>query len=432
MPVLTASSESSGDEGRLVPGVSWSISDELGRVDIEVPGQGFKVVVRKFGAGIFEQGPFEPDSAPQMLSVTIPVSLEVSGRVLAYGVPVAGAKVAAMRHYESFAAMTGGFPNRYPSGVSTVVTDSEGRFTAPLKLDWPAVGVLATKAGLATGEIRPSIVGGGKISGVEIHMTEGGVIEGIVIPPPNVPLAGLHVGASRGDGLPLSTLTDAKGRYRFEGLTPGNWRVEGRLREVRTELLSISSHADDMDPRWNAFVVDRETLDLEIDMRHLVDVQVQGQFLIDGAAPLPGWSAEVILPPHARGPKEVGAVALDVYGRFALTTLPGRGDLRLTGPLPDGGTLEVVREIRFEGPEFDWVGTLTTVMVQETVEGSFGQARFVHGDPNEGDREFTIVPVGEYGDVVARVPVGTSMLEVPGKSDSSRKTWDLLRVVDIR
>ncbi|MDE0896861.1 MAG: hypothetical protein OSB10_09800, partial [Planctomycetota bacterium] len=78
------------------------------------------------------------------------------------------------------------------------------------------------------------------------------------------------------------------------------------------------------------------------------------------------------------------------------------------------------------------VGTLTTVMVQETVEGSFGQARFVHGDPNEGDREFTIVPVGEYGDVVARVPVGTSMLEVPGKSDSSRKTWDLLRVVDIR
>jgi RNA polymerase sigma factor (sigma-70 family) len=431
MPVLAGGSGASEDDGRLVPGVGWLYSDEAGRVDIEVPGQRFKVVVRKYGAGIFDQGPFEPDTAPLALSVTIPVGYEVIGRVLAYGVPVAGAKVAAMMRHDHFAAMTGGFPNRYPSGVSTVVTDSEGRFTAPLKLNWRAIGVLATKDGLATGEITPDILPGGKIRGVEIHMTEGGAIEGVVIAPPNMGPEGLIVGASRGDGLPLSTFTDAKGRYRFEGLTPGNWRVEGRLNEVRTELLSISYREDDMDPQWNAFVVDRKTLGLEVDMRHLVDVQVKGLLLIDGAAPLPGWSAEVVLPVHARGPAEVGAVALDSHGRFTLTTTSGRGDLRLVGPVQGGATVEVLREIRFEGPLLDWEETLQTALVQQSVEGGFKRARFVRGDPNEGDRELAIVPVDEYGAVMARVPVGPSILEVPEKSDPSGRSWDALRTVDI-
>jgi RNA polymerase sigma factor (sigma-70 family) len=432
MPVLTASSPTSDDDGRLVPGVSWTNSDEAGHVEIEVPGQSFQVVVRKFGSGTFDQGPFEPSSAPQTLSFILPPTFEMIGRVLAYGEPVAGAKVAAMRRHEDFAAMTGGFPNRYPSGVSTVVTDSDGRFVAPLKLSWRMIGVLATKDGLATGEATPDIVPGDKLRGIVIHMTEGGAIEGTVTPPPNMEVEGLIIGASRGDGLPISTLTDAKGRYRFEGLTPGNWRVEGRLREVRTEMVSISTRLDDMDPRWNALVRDRETVTLDVDMSHLVDVKIQGRLLIDGAVPLKGWRAEIVLPKHARGPAEVGAVALDSDGRFTLTTRPGRADLRLVGSLSGGTTVEVLREIRFKGPQLDWEETLVTALVEESVFGNFNRARFVRGVHTEGDRELSIVPINEYGDLVARVPVGSSLLEVPREGDSSGNAWDPVRMVEIR
>lgn len=429
MPVLA---DSSGQEGRLVPGEAWKHSDEFGRVTIEVPGQLFKVVVRKYGAGVFDQGPFEPSSAPATLGVTIPVVYEVVGRVLAYGVPVPFAEVYVMRRLEGFAAMTGGFPNRYGGSSPTVIADAEGRFVAPVKLDWPALGVVARKKGFAAGEATPELVRGDKIRGVEVHMTEGGVIEGVVTPPPNMAAGGLYVGASRGDGIPMSTRADAMGRYRFEGLTPGNWRVEGRLREVRTELLSTSDRDDDMDPKWNAFVEDRQTLELDLDMSGFVDVQVRGRLLIDGAVPLPGWRAEVVLPTHARGPEEVDSVPLDSDGRFTLKASQGRADLRLVGPALGGATIEVVREIHFEGTHLDWEETLLTDWVEDSLEGGFKRARFVHGDRSVGDREITIVPLGRDGSFRARVPVGTSVLEVDDKNDTSGRNWDFLKRVEIQ
>lgn len=419
-------------EDGLVPGQDWSYTDELGHVEIVVPGQSFSVWARKAGYGSKHEGPFEHDSAPETLTITMSGGRVMTGRVLAYGEPVEGAKVAVMRLYEEFAAMTGGFPNRYPSGVHLLTTDSEGRFEAPLKLGWVELGAVARKDGLATGEVTLDSAPGESVHGIEIHMTVGGAIEGVVTPPPGMEAGGQYVGASRGDGLPLSTITDDKGRYRLEGLTPGNWRVEGRLREVRTELLSTSRHPEDMDPRWNAFVVDRETLKLDVDMRHLVEIKFAGQLRIDGAAPLPGWKADLVIPKHERDVAEVGAVALDSRGRFTLTTRATRAELRLVGPLPGDAMVEMVREIRFDGARFDWEGALTTVPIEEWVEGDFEQARFVRGIHDEGDRELTTVPIGEDGILEARVPVGRSSLQVLAKNISSDNTWDVIRVVEIR
>jgi hypothetical protein len=100
--------------------------------------------------------------------------------------------------------------------------------------------------------------------------------------------------------------------------------------------------------------------------------------------------------------------------------------------LSGGTTVEVLREIRFKGPQLDWEETLVTALVEESVFGNFNRARFVRGVHTEGDRELSIVPINEYGDLVARVPVGSSLLEVPREGDSSGNAWDPVRMVEIR
>lgn len=416
-------------EDGLVPGVDWTYTDELGRAKIEAPAASFSVWARKTGFGEGKIGPFEYDTAADQLSLTLQRGAHVKGRVLAYGEPVEGAQVTAMRIHEHFVVMTGNFPNRYASGVPGVTTDAEGRFLAPLKEDWATVGLVARSEGLATGEVIVEIWSDDGERDVEIHLTEGGAIEGVVTPPPGMEDAGLYVAASRGDGTPLSTRVDAGGRYRFEGLTPGNWRVEGRLREVGTETLSISRHPDDMEPNWNAVVVDRETLEFDVDMRHLVDVEVQGQLSIDGSAPPKAWSVEVVRPRHQHDIEEVSAILLDDAGRFTFTTRPGRADLRLVGSMPDGARIEMLREVRLQGPKFEWEESLSTAPVEEWLDGFPEQARFVRGLEDQGARELTFVSVGKDGLLRARVPVGSSSLQVPAREDPSGKAWEVVREI---
>ena len=415
----------------LVPGVGWVYTDEAGLVNIEAPGSSFTVWARKSGHGEARTDTLEHASAPEALTITMQTGMYLRGRVLAYGKPVAGATVSVMGRYEDFVAMTGGFPNRYASGVSSVTTDTEGKFTAPVKRRWSAFGVVVRSEGFATWEVMFDAWSSEDADDIEIHLTKGGAIEGTVTPPPGMKVAGLYVGASRGDGWPLSTITDARGRYRFEGLTPGNWRVEGRLREVGTEMLSISRHPEDMDPHWNAVVTDGKTLELDVDMRELGDVEVRGQLRIDGAPAPRGWTAEVVRQKHEHHLVETPAVELDRDGRFAFTTRPGRVDLRLVGPVPGGATIEMFREVRLKGPLFEWDGKLSTAPVDEWLDDYPERARFVRGDEKEGDRELTLVAVGGDGVVKARVPVGSSSLQVPSKDDPSGKTWDAIQRVDV-
>jgi RNA polymerase sigma factor (sigma-70 family) len=432
MPLALDSSSYTDDEGRLLPGEEWSYTNEVGQVDITIPGGRFNLWVRKAGFGSVKVGPYDYESAPESVTITVPPGFVLTGQVLAYGEAVEGAKVSAMQRHQGFTAMTGGFPNRYPSGVSTVVTDSDGRFVAPLKRGWTEVGVVARLHGLATGEAQLDVSRASGTSEVVIHMTEGGAIEGSVTPPPGMEAAGLYVAASRGDGYPTSTRIDANGRYRFEGLTPGNWRVEGRLLEARTELLSTSQHPEDMQLRWNALVEDRQTLKLDVDMSHLGDVAVHGRLLIDGEIPPSGWKVEAVFPRHARGPTKQEPTELDRKGRFVFSTRPGRVDLRFVGTLFGESEVEMLREVYLEGPQFDWEGTLVTALVNEAVDGGHGQVRFVRGNQSRGDRERSIVPMGEDGLSNARVPVGDSILQVPGAVTRGGQEWEDLRMVEVQ
>lgn len=420
------------DGGGLVPGNDWEYTDEAGHIDMEVPGGNVVVWARRIRSGSVKMGPFNRKTAPETLTIVMARGAELTGRVLAYGVPVEGARVAAMRRHESFVSMTGGFPNRYPNGVSTVATDAEGRFVAPLRSDWSKVGVLGSIAGMATGEIMLDVEPGESVRDLVINLTEGGVIEGAVTPPPGMEAAGLFIAASRGDGLPKSAIVDANGRYRLEGLTPGEWRVEGRLRAVRTEMLSISRHPDDVVYRPNVVVRDRKTVKFDVDMSELGDVEVHGQLRIDDGVPPLGWVVEVVPPRHARGPIKAPTVELDKDGRFVITARPGRADLRFVGSITGGAMIEMLREVQIKGPRLDWEGTLMTAPVLEYLEGDHEQARFVRGDEEFGDREFTVVPVREDGVLEMRVPVGSSTLQVLVQNLDSRASWDDVQVVEVQ
>ncbi|MEE9392098.1 MAG: hypothetical protein V3W41_06305 [Planctomycetota bacterium] len=185
-----------------------------------------------------------------------------------------------------------------------------------------------------------------------------------------------------------------------------------------------------MDPRWNAFVVDRKTLKLDIDMRDLVDVKVKGQWMIDGAPPLPGWTVKVVRPPHDRGATARPAKKVDRQGQFVLTARPGRARLRFVGPLPGGARCEVWREILLKGPQLYWQKTMSTASVQEHLEDESIQARFVRGLDEKSNRELTTVPVDKKRFLRARIPVGRSVLQTRPKSRQSIDDWTSVRMVE--
>ncbi|MEM9799131.1 MAG: sigma-70 family RNA polymerase sigma factor [Planctomycetota bacterium] len=431
MPVVPDDPAAPASGGRLLPGRRWQSTDAQGRVEVTVPGQAFAVVARRAGSGTRTVGPFEPESVPKSLTIELPRGPEVSGRVLAHGEPVVGAEVAVMHRYMGFAAMTGGFPNRYPSGAPTVTTDGEGRFAAPFKPEWRSVGIVARAAGLAVGEVelgdlRPSE----GVEGIEVHLTEGGAIEGRVLPPPDREVGSLYVAASRGDGRPLSVRVATDGSYRLDGLTPGPWRVEGRLREVRTEMLSTTQDPETLEPRWNASVVDGKTTELDIDMRHSGPAELRGELRIDGAPPPRGWSVEVLTPPDLRGPAETRSADIDRSGRFSIIAPPGQVALRLVGPVGEGASIELTREVEFVGPGVQWVEDLATARVEESLEAGIRRARFVRVDATGRSRDVTNVAVEADGTLSARVPVGRSRLE--GMTNDGAKRWSLLRRLVVR
>lgn len=418
------------DGGQSLPATGWSYTDEQGQLQLEAPPGTFLISAKKSGYGALLIGPYEHSSVPTTIRFALPGGARLTGRVLTYGQPVEGARVALGKQRSDLVTISDGFANRYTtSGSPNVLTDAEGRFDLPLKEGLTQLPVVARWHGLATGELMLELTPGEDFGGVEIHLTEGGAIEGSVTPPAGMQAAGLYVGASRGDGSPFSTRVDAEGRYRFEGLGPGQWRVEGRLEEVQSEMIYVARHPDDREFRWNAQVLDRKTLELDVDMRHLGMVEVQGQLLIDGVAPPKGWVVEVVPPFHKRFRIDSPAATLDANGNFVLSSRPGRADLRLIGPLPGGVSVEMLREINLEGTRFDWEGALTTAAIEMFLDYRPSQVRFVRGRESMGERELTIVPVTEGGSLHGRVPVGDSSLQIPAEDSSSRDAWVTIRSV---
>jgi protocatechuate 3,4-dioxygenase beta subunit len=293
---------------------------EGGRVELALPAAPFEIVVDALGYEVATLGPYDPASAPSEVRAELQSLPGVRGVVTAGGKPVSGAEVSA----HAFVAadhelVVNGFRSRTRmDGESSAKTDEHGEFVLTPRKDDRYV-VRAELDGWAPGESEPfDLDASAGASGIAIELVRGGAVEGHAAPGPGEGLAGLIVGASRGDGRGVTTRTDAEGKFRFDGLTPGRWWVGRHDQEISPNSTSSSSgnttRRDEIE--WNCVVRDGETTRVDVPAPAQDSVVLRGQLAFGGAAAA-GWKATL----HAQGvigvpPREA---QLDERGRFEVT-----------------------------------------------------------------------------------------------------------------
>lgn len=182
---------------------------------------------------------------------------------------------------------------------------------------------------------------------LELALTHGGAIEGRVLMPAGRELSGVIVAANRGDAHPRTQRTDAAGRFRFEGLTPGRWHVaRGQLEVERAGGAWEETGRVTID--FNCTVVDGETTPCTIDLRDWQPCTLRGALALNGA-PAASWEVEVWPAGVAAIVGELPTTSMDSQGLFGLE-LAGPGRVRLVLKPPSesarGGSVSLETELK--------------------------------------------------------------------------------------
>lgn len=225
--------------------------DDSGCARIPVPEFPFRLDVTAPGFRRAVLGPFEVESIPEKLDVLLKAGLVMEGRVVARGEHVEGARVSLHGAVPpgKICRVDGFICRSMPDAVATAFTGSHGRFTFVIDdfedfprlrfwRDEPYGGyfIRAEADGFAPADIGPidpdSLSGRGEMI---VEIAKGGAIEGVVETGKTREPSGVIIVATRGDGFTRSTRTGPGGGYRFEGLTPGLWRVAEHDSEIDPE-----------------------------------------------------------------------------------------------------------------------------------------------------------------------------------------------------
>ncbi|MCZ6597868.1 MAG: hypothetical protein O7B99_09540, partial [Planctomycetota bacterium] len=332
-PIENAWAKAIRDEGDHL-GKSWLHTDASGRVEILASGEPFLVTIGKDGYQHRRLGPFDPDALPQEEVAELESLPMIRGRVLHGEDPVADARVELVEdHRIDSREVYKGFPMRFFGAGNTVVqSEADGSFALSMRRGFRGTYiVIAEKEGFALAELAlPGVAPTRPVDGVEVQLTDGGAIEGQVLVPAKRNPEGIVVAASRGDGRPRVTRTDSDGRYRFERLTPGSWRVEDRDVEPEGRIMAMAS-AEEAPFGWNCEVFEGKTIVHDLDLRWQEGLAVEGRLAFDGVGAA-GWSAVLEASEHSDRPLDIQPVVLDEDGRFAIPARPGRPKLVLRSP----------------------------------------------------------------------------------------------------
>lgn len=181
-----------------------------------------------------------------------------------------------------------------------------------------------------------------------VELDEGGAIEGRVLAPDGANPAGRIVGLSRGDGHAVTRRVGPDGRFHFEHLIPGPWKVELREREPSPNGSSWST--DSFRPvaevPSSCVVVVGQTTVFDLSTADEPPFVLVGEVLLDGQAAA-GWEAQLLetfgtrVIPSATGSSS-GSV--DAEGRFRLASDTG-GERWL---LLRSGDLALLARVRLE------------------------------------------------------------------------------------
>jgi protocatechuate 3,4-dioxygenase beta subunit len=237
-----------------------------------------------------------------------------------------------------------------PSGAGGALTDADGRFEI---VDQAPGSYQLTARHALFPEGTARIVLDDKDGAIDIPLVPGGTIGGVVISSQGAPLAGAEVGLQNsGDGGGIrfgmegqGTLTDGAGRFRFDHLAAGRYKVGATLRNEGSPLLDVALGPGDA----------REDIRLTLDAGATVRGTLKG------------------LSETERGGVMVGAQAAPDYfansrtnadGSFEFTGVPkGSVTLRATaGDMVLGATRTATREVQVNEGQTE---VLTEIIFEE-------------------------------------------------------------------
>ena len=277
----------------------WDYSPELrpretpGTFWLELPLRPFHLHIESPGHQPVITDLLEPGALADSLQFTLTAWPAVRGRVLAGGKPLEGARVFVdLAVPDSVEFEMAGFPLlRRPANVGPATTDRHGRFRLPLdtrELEGSTLFLRAVADGHASGvsaEMEPDSLEG--LGEVEIHLSPGGAIEGMLRMEDGKDPAGTIVGASCGDAGIRTVRVESDGRFHFDHLRPGPWLVRTTPQEVPWGHFLTGDCQDGLLPvEWDCEVVEGHTASFDIDLASTT-ARLAGRLMMGGAAPGP-------------------------------------------------------------------------------------------------------------------------------------------------
>jgi hypothetical protein len=298
----------------------------------------------------FEQqilGPYDSNTVPGELVVTLRQVARVTGRVTADGKPQRGAFVYFMRVAESDTPRRcNGFPTRFEFKPREYVrTLDDGSFSFDCRRAGRFVVVVQAQ-GFAVFESKELDLSPehGALD-LDVVMTHGGALEGRVLTAPGDTIGGKWVTASRGLGLDVSVAIDPDGRYSIKGLAAGTWWMRRTSRDLSSgweEALLAPS-----DPTLTQFeIVEGLTTTLDLDARSAASVVLLGHFSVAGTD-MRSWTACFVQPGDDPWESRAEPVARDGSFRIAISEV-GRVPLTLiaAGSEDRDARVEVALDVR--------------------------------------------------------------------------------------
>jgi hypothetical protein len=236
---------------------------------VACPSGDFQLEVQAPGHRPAREGPLNGAALPARLEIVLERTPRVHGRVVAGGAPLAGASVE-LRYFDEGGGMTvdGLRCVSSPFVDSEATSDGEGRFELELVRDEPFL-VRASHADWAVGEtgrFAASAASAPEPLTVEVELTAGGAIEGLVRVSVGARPDGRFVVAHHGDGAPRCVRTDRDGRYRFDRLAPGSWQVLVRDEELDPNSTSYGGYRGDAPLEWSCTVEPGRTTRFDLDV----------------------------------------------------------------------------------------------------------------------------------------------------------------------
>ena len=198
-----------------------------------VPRDRFRAIVRAEGFADWRQSVDLAEGSIDLGEVALPSPAVITGQVVSpNGDPVEGASVRVSKGgVVDAAAMSQLF------GSNQVHTDEDGHF----KLEGLAgrrVRLLADKDGFAPFKSKPiTIQKGQTTSGVQLQLTSGGVVRGVVVDGSGTPLGNWNVQLAHSSGRSIaSTKGEADGTFTLTGLAPGTHKIEAYPSDYMTKF----------------------------------------------------------------------------------------------------------------------------------------------------------------------------------------------------